>query len=83
MSSLSEACDALSAFEGGRISLLYDEPGFALSVTAQAHGGWFWCAYDRTAGKASSCGRGRSVALAARRQRPQGFAALREPNRRA
>jgi hypothetical protein len=56
MSSLSDACDALTALEGGRVSLIYDEPGFALSVTAQAHGGWFWTTYDRKAGKAAGCG---------------------------
>jgi hypothetical protein len=44
MSSLSEACDALTAFEGGRVSLLYDEPGFTLSVTARPRldGGLFF-----------------------------------------
>jgi hypothetical protein len=53
---LSEACGALTALEGGRVSLFYDEPGFALSVTVQAHSGWFWCIYDRKAGKVVGCG---------------------------
>jgi len=47
----------MSAFGSGRVSLLYDEPGIGLSVTAQPKGGWFWCVYDRKAGAVRGFGK--------------------------
>jgi len=46
---LSEACAATTAFGHGRVSVIYDEPGIGLSVTAQPEGGWFWVVHDRKA----------------------------------
>jgi len=54
----------MTAFGSGRVSLIYDEPGIGLSVTAQPEGGWFWCVYDRKAREVRSFGNATSAQAA-------------------
>jgi hypothetical protein len=63
-SAVSEACAAMTAFGSGRVSLIYDEPGISLSVTAQLESGWFWCVYDRKANKIRGFGKATTAQIA-------------------
>ena len=72
---MQDICAAARRLEGGRLSLHWDDRDVEITFIRE-DGGWFWCAYDRTARRTRDCARAAKLEAAVE----QAFDALNRPD---